>query len=92
MGKKSRLKADTTRELRKKVRNTPPAQIDLIEYVKIRTRCSNSTARRVLLAGALMVDSHPVGFKWNKDQKVLDRYISAEYRDRIVVRMPPELK
>lgn len=71
-----------------------PAYIDLIEYVKVRTRCSTGTAEKVLLAGALKVDSHPVGYKWRdnpltgKAEKVLERYIPAEHRMNIVVTNP----
>lgn len=92
MGKKAKRKSDADHAIKRSLRNTPPAYIDLIDYVKLRTRCSTSTAKRVLLAGALMVDSHPVGFKYYRDQKVLDPYLPAEHRDKIVVRMPKELK
>lgn len=64
----------------------PPAYIDLIHYVKLRTRCTTGTAKRVLLAGALKMDSHPVGYKLTKKgKKILDPLISADLRDRIVI-------
>lgn len=68
-------------------RNTPPAYIDLIEYVKVRTRCTTTMAKRVLMSGALRVDSHPVGFKIldRSGKKELDPYLPAEYRHRITI-------
>lgn len=83
------------RKLLKQLRATPEAYIDLIHYVRIRTNCTASMAAKVLLAGALRVDSHPVGYKWQKDLtgksvKVLDPYLPAKYRDQIVVQWNPE--
>lgn len=92
MGKQSRLKADKSRKFEKAMRNTPPAYIDLIVYVQMRTRCSRRMAVTVLFAGALTVDGKPVGFRAQRDHKVLDQYIPAELRSKIVVRMPEELK
>jgi len=46
-------------------------------------------ARKVILNDSLMVDSHPVGYKWmmnevqGRNVKVIDQYISDEYRDQI---------
>lgn len=67
-----------------------PAYINLIDYVKDRTGCSNSTAKRTLFEGVLMIDSHPIGYKWQKingrDEKVLDPLLPAELKDKITVR------
>jgi len=79
----------------KSLRNTPPAWIDLVHYIKFRTRCSTGKAKAALLAGVLYVDSHPVGYKWEKDitgesVKVLDPYLPAHLYDRIEVREPSD--
>jgi len=77
------------RRVAKKLRATPPESIDLIDYVKFRTRCTTGMARKVLLSGALRVDSHPVGFKWvpnpmtGESMKVIDQYIDAKHRGSI---------
>lgn len=83
----------------KSLRNTPPAWIDLIDYVKLRTRCTTGMARKVILSGALKVDSHPVGFKWEADPmrpgstiKVLYPYLDAKHRGNITIQMPKDLK
>lgn len=79
------------RRVAKLLRATPPEWIDLIDYVKFRTRCTTGMARKVLMSGALRVDSHPVGFKWVNDPmtgesvKVLDQYIDAKHRSHITV-------
>lgn len=81
----------SARRVAKKLRATPQEWIDLVDYVKFRTRCTSGMARKVLMSGALRVDSHPVGFKWVKDPltdesvKVLDQYIDAKHRPNIVV-------
>lgn len=79
--------------------NTPPAWIDLIDYVKLRTRCTTGTAKKILLSGALKIDSHPVGFKWEADPmrqgeviKVLYPYLDAKHRGNILIQLPEELK
>lgn len=89
----SRKNTDPVERKRRKVlkalRNTPPGYIDLIEYVKLRTRCTTSMAKKVILSGALKVDSHPVGFKWEGQggnaQKVLYPYLESKHRGKIVV-------
>jgi hypothetical protein len=66
--------------------NTPPAYIDLIDYVKMRTRCTTGMAKKVILAGSLMVDSHPIGYKLHDgDRKELHPYVDAKFRDRITI-------
>lgn len=73
----------------RKMTTSPPAVIDLIEYVKFRTRCTTGMAIKVIMSDALMVDSHPIGYKWQmnavqgRNVKVLDRYVPEEFRDRI---------
>jgi hypothetical protein len=81
------------RRLLKGLRNTPPAFVDLRQWIRLRVNCSNRMAERILLAEGLKVDSHPVGYKWEKDPlqragkmiKVLDPFLPVEYRDRIVI-------
>jgi hypothetical protein len=75
------------RRLIRSLRNTPPTHIDLIDYVKLRTRCTTGMAQKVILSGSIMVDSHPIGFKWEgkggNARKVLHPYVDAKFRDRI---------
>ncbi len=83
------------RRLVKSLRNTPPAWIDLIDYLKLRTRCTTGKAKAALMAGVLYVDSHPIGYKWEKNQygesvKVLDPYVPAHLRGQIQYRDPTE--
>lgn len=84
------------RKISKALRNTPPSYIDLVAYVKDRTKCSTTTAKKVLLSGALRVDSHPVGFKWANDPltgnavKILNPYLDAKHRDSIVIQWDAE--
>lgn len=92
MSQKNSREAKKKRRIRNSLANTPPGYIDLIQYVKDRTHCSTVMAQRVLLAGALRVDSHPVGYKLYKDQKVLDPYLPAHMASRIIVSVPKELK
>jgi hypothetical protein len=92
MSKKNSREEKKKRRVINSLANTPTSYIDLIQYVRDRTNCSASMAVEVLLAGALKVDSHPVGYKWEGPRKVLDPYLPAEYRDRIIVVMPKELK
>lgn len=75
------------------LRQTPPAWIDLIDYIKLRTRCTTGMAQKVILSGALMVDDTVVGFVNVEDplaeggkRKQLVPRVPAEVRDRIVVR------
>lgn len=93
MSHKNNQEAKRQRRVLNTLANTPPAYIDLIDYVKMRTRCSTVMAKKVLLAGALRVDSHPVGYKLHKNgAKELDPFLPAHLQDRIVVQMPPEFK
>lgn len=96
MSQKNSREAKKRRRVLKELRNTPPGYINLIDYLKDRSGCTTGTAEKVLLAGALKVDSHPVGYKWEKvfgeNRKVLDPYLPSEYRDRLVVVKPDYLK
>ena len=89
MSARNRPEAKRQRRLLKSLRNTPPAYIDLREWIQMRVKCSKRTAEKVLLAGGLRVDSHPVGYKWANDPvtgnavRVLDPYLPAHFRDRI---------
>lgn len=92
MSARNTREAKKRRRLLKALRNTPPAYVDLRDWITLRVRCSRRMAERVLLAGGLMVDSHPVGFRWTKDPltgesvKVLDPWLPAEFRSRIVTK------
>lgn len=91
MSQKNSREAKKRRRVMNGFSTGTPTYIDLVEYVRLRTGCTRTIAERVLLAGALMVDSHPVGYKWERNRKVLDPFLKAEFRDRIVVKMPKEL-
>lgn len=92
MSRKNSREAKRRRRTLNSLANTPPGYIDLVAYVKTRTHCSTGMAHKVLLAGALRVDSHPVGVKSYKDRKVLDPYLPAHLYSRLTVQMPKELK
>lgn len=90
MSRKNSKEAKQRRRVLKQLKNTPPGYIDLIEYVRVRSNCTAGVAEKVLLSGALMVDSHPVGYKWQKNIagesiKVLDRYVPSHLYDKIMV-------
>ena len=55
-----------------------PRYVDLIEYVKLRTRCSTHTAEVVVMSGALRSESHKLGTKVVDGRTVLDRYVPVE--------------
>lgn len=81
------------RKVLKALRETPPAFIDLVDYVKLRTRCTTGMAQKVIMSGALMVDETVVGFVHVDDpaspggkRKVLMRRLPASLRERIVIR------
>lgn len=74
----------------KALRTTPATKIDLIDYIKLRTRCSTGTAQKVILAGALTVDGEPIGIATvisgsGQTHKVVQRYVPSEMRDKIVI-------
>ena len=72
--------------IKAKVKAPLPSYINLIEYVKLRTRCSTGMAEKVLLLGALKVNTNTVGFKFDKaGRKHLDPMLDAKHRDDIVI-------
>lgn len=72
--------------LKSKVKAPLTSYIDLIGYVKLRSRVSTGMAKKVLLSGALKVNTNPVGFKYDKrGKKHLDPCIDAKWRDDLVV-------
>lgn len=74
-------------------KGTTQGWIDLIDYIKLRTRCTTGEAIRVLMAGAIKVDSHPVGYVTRKDGKrLLQPYIKSEHRNSIIVTMPESVR
>lgn len=91
MSARNRTDAKKKRKLLKGLRNTPPSFIDLTEWIRLRVNCSRRMAERILLAEGLKVESHPVGFKWERDPltgdmiKVLDVLLPARYRNEITI-------
>jgi hypothetical protein len=59
---------------------TNETYIDLVHYIKVRTRCTTGTAHRVLRAGIIRVDGMIVGVD---SQGRLDPWIPAEMRSKI---------
>lgn len=94
MSQKNSRENKKRRKVLKSLRAPLPAYIDLIDYVKVRTRCTTATAQKVCLSGALMVDSHPVGYKWEKrgkeSVKVLDPYLPADKYSSLRVVKPKD--
>lgn len=77
--------------LRKLLRRTPPARINLVEWLKDR-RYARTTgeAHRLLLDGKVKSESHPVGtaFEYDKEgrrHKVVAPLVSAELRKTLQV-------
>lgn len=85
MSIKNSLENKKRRRVAKSITIGLPAYINLIEYVKDRTRCTTGTATAVLLSGAIKVDSHTVGYKTVGGKKVLQPLLPAEMRDRIMI-------
>lgn len=75
------------RRLRRSItKGTLPRRVDLVQWVKIRSSCSTGQARRLIMAGSLRVDSHPVGFKILKGgHKIFDPIIDADLAPRIQI-------
>jgi hypothetical protein len=91
------IEAKKRRKVIKALRTTPPAKIDLIHYIKLRTRCTTGMARKVILAGALRVDDEPIGIARvltpaGKHIDVVQRYVPAELREKIVIVDPDTVK
>lgn len=95
MSQKNSRENKKRRKLLKNLRAPLPENIDLIEYVRTRTGCTHATAEAVLLSGALRVDSHPVGFKWEKGRKgevvkVLQPYLPADKYSSLQIVKPKD--
>ncbi len=95
MSQKNSRENKKRRKLLKNLRTPLPAHIDLIDYVRTRTRCTRATAEQVLLTGALRVDSHPVGFRWEKGRegevvKTLQPYLPAEKYSSLQIVKPKD--
>lgn len=95
MSRRNTLENKQKRRLLKALRQTPEAQVDLIAWVRQRTRCTAGTARKVLYSGVLVVDSHPIGFEYktrvdplkpDRSVKVIKRYYPADIASRIETR------
>lgn len=65
-----------------------PGYIDLIQWVKLRSRVTTGDAIRLILAGVLHVDSHVIGMQEIGPRKVLQRFVPADYRGRIRIVEP----
>lgn len=68
MSARNTLEAKRFRRFAKNWRNTPPAFISLIDFVRDRTRCSRGEARRMILSDCFRVESHTVGWVWETDK------------------------
>lgn len=89
MSRRNSLEEKKRRRAAKLFRATPPAWIDLEEYVMVRAKCSRATAKKVILSGAIRIDSHPIGFKLTKnDGKEYAPMIPAKHRDALTVVAP----
>ena len=80
MANRNRTDAKAQRRARNSVVKPLPAYIDLVQWIKDRQRVSTGLAMKIISAGALKVDSHPL----------TERYVPAEFRDRITVVEPPK--
>ena len=94
MSKRARIDKRANR-LRKALRNTPPASIDVVQYVmdhhrlENRRRPTRAQAVEMVLAGKVTVGSHKVG-RYEVDllghkEWVLDPHIPAHQRSEIVI-------
>jgi hypothetical protein len=96
MAKRS-LESKKRARLVRAMSTTPTGLIDLVDYIRLRTRCTAGRAKAAIMAGALTVDGEPIGFieiddKVQKDNKlkVFTQYVRADLRDRIVVVNPSD--
>lgn len=63
--------------------------MDLVQYVKSRTRCSTGMAKRAILAGCLTIDGKIIGIDYDRGgQAYLSPLIPSDLRDRIVIQEP----
>ena len=77
--------------LRKALRRTPPAYIDLIQWLKLRGHAQTTgEAKRLLTDGKVRSNSHPVGrtrIQVTEDDHIWlpDRFVPARLRDSLIV-------
>lgn len=89
------------RRIRKMMRQTPPAQIDLVQWLISHGHADNAgQARAIIAAGRVQSESHPLGREEIEEHRGMgvpglgsQRYfgnprIPANLRDTIVVRRP----
>lgn len=77
--------------LRKALRRTPDAYIDLIQWLKLRGYAQTTgEAKRLLTDGKVRSDSHPVGrtrIQLTEEDHIWlpDRFVPARLRDTLIV-------
>lgn len=74
-----------------------PRRVNLIDWVRARGSFSRRTAAKIVLSGALKVDSHTVGVTYidRKDKeplKILNPIIDADLARKIQIVMPEALR
>ena len=63
--------------------------LDLVQYVKSRTRCSTGVAKKAILFGCLTIDGKVIGVDYDRHGgSHLSPLIPADLRDRIEIREP----
>jgi hypothetical protein len=80
--------------IRKLARQTPPAYIDLVDYLKVQGHAQTSgAARKLIAAGKVRSESHPLGreeieeFTFMGTKRLTGRpRVPASLRDTIVVK------
>lgn len=80
------------RKLRRSItKGTLPRRVNLVDWIKMRSSCTTGQARRLIMNGALRVDSHPVGYKVVRGgHKIFDPLIDADLASRIQIVDPTE--
>lgn len=61
MSKRNSLESKRERKALRALRVSPPGYIDLVEWIRMRSNVTRSTARAILASGAIHSDSHVVG-------------------------------
>lgn len=79
------------RRLRSLTKGTLPAQVDLIEWIKLRANVTTTEAVNLILAGTLRVDSHKIGIHHTPRGPRLNRYVPADVARRIQIVVPEVL-
>lgn len=93
MSSRNTLENKRTRRARRTLRKGRlPAYINLIEWIKMRGPFTTATARKIILSGALKVDSHVLGFEEKNGIKVLKPLVPADLRGRIQIVLPETLR